>query len=632
MTDSITEIIAENKRRMAERDSAGIFDPYSGLGCSGERISVSTPLSDLDTAFVPVSMTLDPDYPRADTATEWERLRCRHDFEFWCIRCVEIKDKLGGGFKRFRLNGPQLRVAALLEDERRAGHPLRMIMLKARQWGGSTLTQMYMAWIQSVHRRGWNSLICAHNKDTAQGIRGMYTHMLESYPQDLWDGDALPSFKPYERSQNVREITGRGCRVSVSSAETQDSVRGSDIAMAHLSETAFWPATPKRQPEDLIRAVCGSIASQPYSLIAMESTANGVGNFFHTEWLRAKNGESDYIPVFVPWYEIEIYRRPVGDDPEDMERLVGSLTDYERKLWVRGLCLDQIAWFHVKAREYSSLSLMQAEYPTDDIEAFTTTGANVFDNNILEEFARNVHPGRIGELSVDTSEVSKSDVALRPVYRFTECANGKLTVWALPRQGQSYVVTVDIGGRSDKADWSVIAVMTDSDIPEVVAQWRGHIDHDLLANRAMDIGHYYNDALLVVESNTLETEGAKTDGDGSETVLGRLRYQYMNLYTRMSTDKMTNLTFERAGFHTNRSTKDACIDTLIAAVRDHRYIERSRLAIDEMSTYCHNPNGSFSARLGKHDDILITRAIALYVMGQRPKGPVYEPGCRSIVW
>ena len=83
--------------------------------------------------------------------------------------------------------------------------------------------------------------------------------------------------------------------------------------MAHLSEVAFWPRTRQHSPESLVRSVCGSVALLPDSLIVMESTANGTGNYFHQECERAKRGESDKEFLFIPWYEIEMYAIPVED-------------------------------------------------------------------------------------------------------------------------------------------------------------------------------------------------------------------------------------------------------------------------------------------------------------------------------
>ena len=60
---------------------------------------------------------------------------------------------------------------------------------------------------------------------------------------------------------------------------------------------------------------------------------------------------------------------------------------------------------------------------------------------------------------------------------------------------------------------SVLDRMGESGMPEVVAQWRGHIDHDLLAWKSATIGAWYDDALLVIESNTLDSHN--TEGDHS---------------------------------------------------------------------------------------------------------------------
>ncbi|MBR5241403.1 MAG: hypothetical protein IKW05_05650, partial [Muribaculaceae bacterium] len=61
---------------------------------------------------------------------------------------VRIKNKMGDGDIPFKLNRPQRRLLAEMEEMRIKGKPIRIILLKARQWGGSTLVQIYMAWIQ----------------------------------------------------------------------------------------------------------------------------------------------------------------------------------------------------------------------------------------------------------------------------------------------------------------------------------------------------------------------------------------------------------------------------------------------------------------------------------------------------
>ena len=65
---------------------------------------------------------------------------------------------------------------------RLAGKPIRLILLKARQWGGSTAIQLYMAWIQLVHKKGWYSAIIAQDNSSAIRIKEMYSKLLKEYP------------------------------------------------------------------------------------------------------------------------------------------------------------------------------------------------------------------------------------------------------------------------------------------------------------------------------------------------------------------------------------------------------------------------------------------------------------------
>ncbi len=599
------QMLKEDLRRRRLRDEAERgYDPLVGLGACGPRVKVATPVEGLPEACVPEAMMADPEYGLAKGADAWRRLRCRHDFEYWCATCVTIKHKTLATDVPFVLNRPQRRVAAILEADRLAGRPMRMIMLKARQWGGSTLVQMYMAWLQSCVRRNWHSLICAHVKDTAASIRGMYTRMLAGYPRELWEGDEEPRFKPFERSVNIREIAGRGCRVTIASAENQEAVRGADYNMAHLSETAFWPDTQHSSPADFIRAVCGAIALLPDSLIVLESTANGVGTYFHKEWLRCSAGQGDKHAVFVPWHEIEIYRL----EPPDAAALAAGLDEYERWLWNQGLCLDQIYWYRRKRLENDDVMLMRAEFPSTDTEAFLNTGHGVFGVENVEKLRAACLPGTAGEM---TRAGFRPDSA------------GAFTLWADVEPGERYVVSVDVGGRSAGSDWSVIAVLrrASSSRPEheVVGQWRGHIDHDMLVERAEVIARHYNRALLVVESNTLESEC--TGDDANLFVLSRLAERYANVYRRRSLDRSTGNYSTRVGFHTNRATKTMMITDLIAAVRDGSYIERDSAACDELLSYEHQPNGAYAARRGCHDDILMTRALALHALHTPPVSP-----------
>ena len=332
----VEEIVARNEmRRLALVDD---YDPITGRGCCGKRVMRQVTIGHEvnGTYYIPETMAAELDSKPCTSEEQWQRLRIRHDFEYWCATCATILNKITGRAEHMILNRPQRRVLQVLEKQRLAGKPLRLILLKARQWGGSTLVQMYMAWIQMGE---------------------------------------VPKLKSFDGTRNVQQLSGSESLLISSSAHSQDAMRGYDVKMAHLSEVAFWPCTAQRSPEDVVRSIGGSIPLEPLTMIAMESTANGVGNYFHQEWLRAKGGKSDKEAVFVPWYEIEIYRMEVPD----VAQLIAEMDSYEKWLWEDlGCTLEMINWYHNKRREYCNHSQMASEFPTTDLEAFTSTARTVF--------------------------------------------------------------------------------------------------------------------------------------------------------------------------------------------------------------------------------------------------------------
>ena len=141
-----------------------------------------------------------------------------------------------------------------MEGQRVAGRPVRVILLKARQWGGSTLVQLYMAWMQIVRHTGWNSLICGHLHVTSKSIKRMYNLLLRHYPRELLDEEAPPRFTKLEGQPNVQQIETRDCLVLTGSSRSEDMARGYDISMAHLSEVAFWKTSAMHNPDDVVRS------------------------------------------------------------------------------------------------------------------------------------------------------------------------------------------------------------------------------------------------------------------------------------------------------------------------------------------------------------------------------------------
>lgn len=664
MTEAIQNILLENERRNKVINAP--FNPISGKGSILVRKEVFIEDFPIPTQYLPVSMlkvplikklikagsihrfiedSLKSKYTEADKQKVIEqvvRVRIKYDFCFWAALYVYIKRKGGGEDIRFRLNRPQRRLVSKFEQLRLAGKPIRIILLKARQWGGSTVTQIYMAWLQLVHKTGLNSLIVGHVKDASTEVKDMFDRMIKKYPTSLLYeiGDTYNENEPKLTGVggmiNIQRIPQRNCKIKIGTAESPDSARGGDYNLVHCTEVGLWKKTEGKTPEQIVRSACSGVLLEPYTMIVYESTANGTGTFFHREYEAAKQGKSQFEAFFVSWYEIEQYSMAIEDintfaswlyenrnnDNAPSDREVSGR--YLWWLWTQGASLEAIHWYVLERMKYNDQGNMASEFPSDDVEAFVHSGARVFDKYKVEELRPACKaPRYIGDVYADKDEGAD---AIKKV-RFVEDKQGLLWIWALPEIdaeetiANRYLVIVDIGGRSNKADYSVILVldrlfMMEGGKPTVVAQWYGHIDMDILAWKAAQIASFYGDALLVIESNTIETHDRErmVDGDQSSFLLNQIKDVYPNLYARkQSEEDIINKVPRKYGFHTNVSTKPMIISTLVKVIREGLYVERDARCLDEYLTYEKRPNGSFSAILGKHDDLLMTRAIGLHI-------------------
>lgn len=662
--EAIQAIIKENERRNAEIYAK--FDPVSGEGSVGERKRVVIDDFPISVQWLPVEMlrvplvrqivecgsvrafltdNLNVEYTEEDrlkVIEQFVRIRCRYDFAFWAAVLVYIKCKGGGEDVLFRLSRPQRRFVERLERLRKAGKPIRIVLLKARQWGGSTVSQLYMAWLQLVHKVGLNSLIIAHQGAGSDEIKDMFDRMIKAYPVEMLHklGEAYDANEPklvgVGKSGSIYRVPQRNCKIKIGTAERPDSCRGGDYNLVHLSEVGLWKATEGKKPEDIVRSACSGVLYRPYTMIVYESTANGTGNFFQREYDMASKGKSQFEAMFVSWFDIEIYSTPVDDilsfaanlyDNRNNDNVASSREEsgkYLWWLWEKGATLEAIHWYILERAKYNEHASMASEYPSDDVEAFVHSGTMVFDKYKVEAFKKYCkEPRFVGDVYADADEGKN---ALKNL-RFVEDRQGVLWIWEKPEIDEDekvtdrYLTVVDVGGRSSKADWSVIVVfdrlfMAEGGRPAVVAQWYGHCDIDLLAWKAAQIAAFYDNSLLVIESNTLETHDKErdVDGDQSQFILNQIKGVYPNLYARkQSEEDILQGLPTKYGFHTNVATKPMVISTMVKVIRENLYVERDARCLDEYLTYEKKPNGAYGAIIGKHDDLLMTRAIGLHI-------------------
>lgn len=221
------------------------------------------------------------------------RLRCKHDFYFFAYAYARIKNKDGGDDIPFLLNHAQIGLTKDFERQRLHGelHSILIILLKCRQWGGSTDTEVYMFWIQMFWKTNWNSNIIGHQSSSATQVFDMYEKLANAIPTWLYY-EIGETFKEDSRKlrtsstqNNIKYLIPRSCKIQTGSARNPESCRSADAAMAHITEEAFsltlqsglhrrlsMPQSRLSMLRDLTPSSCESL---PLMVVRMSSMMNG---------------------------------------------------------------------------------------------------------------------------------------------------------------------------------------------------------------------------------------------------------------------------------------------------------------------------------------------------------------------
>ena len=687
---TLDAVMHENERRMAMLTLQGI-DQITGEGLPAHTERVEIPDYPIQVQWLTKEVTLQPMYQKVVTLgsisayVEWFNLVHREELEgsvissedvmrqlfllrlqrdpaFAFAKCFCILNKQNGLNTPFILNYAQIILLERLESMRRRGKPIRLVLLKARQWGGSTLVQLYMAWIQIFILEGWNSVIIAQTKDTARRIKGMYSRTLKHFPSDVVFNVSKLRFSPKEGSASDSTITDengkvvRDNAVTIASFENFEATRGSNFAMAHFSEVAYWTNTPGKTAESVITNIAGGMLIAPLTLEVMESTANGMSGFFYDEYQLAADSrkKSSREALFIPFFYIPHDTKPFSSVNEKMhfarelmlnrydetETPTSESGHYLWSLWQKGASLESINWYITKRASFHDHASMASEAPSDDVECFKHSGHTVFDQYLVDryrkEFAR--EPSYTGDIMQGDDKVPR---LLPPDPK------GLLWIWQRPDNAPTcdrYIVVVDVGGRSTKADFSVITVVDRWPLrfggkAEVVARWRGHIRYDFLAYKAVMIATFYMKALLVFESNTYDKKKAESSefieqGDHTRGILETIESTYRNLYMRASTspEDIRNGRYKKIGFQTNVKTKQEMVDHFMVSFEDNvRFLDPDYRAYEEMAIYEQRADGSYGNIEGRdnHDDILMTDMIADLISSRMPMPSTSKPAVQE---
>jgi len=460
-----------------------------------------------------------------------------------------IADKEGNDVP-FVLNNAQARL-----DQRLTG---RDIIPKARQEGISSYFLARYA-VKCMSQRNTRAVVISHERKATERMLLKVQYYLKN----------IRGPKPVLKNESKNEITfpKTNSMFYIGTAGSREFGRGDTITALHCSEVAFWP--------DAKKLMAGLFQAVPKTgEIALESTGNGIGNFYHKRVMRAANGGGRYRLHFFNWIDFPEYTFELTSDEE--EEILGSLDeDYEEPYLVRdvGLTAGQIAWRREKLDEMDyDMRTFKQEYPLTIDECFQASGNSLFHKVQFQETDdwRKIGPG----------------------------------FWLLdghPCRSHEYGLGVDVGAGVGK-DNSVVEIFSLTSGEQVGEFVTNTLGPDVFGDRVASIGKRFNNAYITVENN-----------NHGIIVTDRLRNTYQK--TLLYRDKFTeNDKLMDFGHRTTRRSKPLMVGNLKTALAKTLVIH-SPFLVSELSSFIEHENGSLGAEEGCHDDRVI--ACACFEQGRK---------------
>lgn len=497
---------------------------------------------------------------------------------------------------------PQKVLLQSVADDINSDKPVRYIILKARQIGMSTMIEGLM-FMFSVLIPRMNGKVVSHESDSNEHL----LRITKTYFENFWGANWI--LTPDSYAANKLGWKENGSRVSVATAKNKEAARSQTVRFIHGSEVAFWP-----DPGSLTMSLFNTLPRQPLTFFFLESTANGVGDYFHTTWKAAKEGEVEYKPLFFAWWQHPNYRAsrigqshllsspfiPRGDEEKFVTKYLKTrgLDDYQvhdRMLWRRSILATECA---------GDVEKLHQEYPLTDDEAFVSTGRNVFKIDMLRAVYAPMVP-----------EVGKLITRPNGRIEFLPDPDGPLKVYRRPAQDRrwgQYLIGGDPAFGGVAGDYSCAQIFNRQSW-EQCAVFRARLDAASLGEEMVKLGKWYNDAMLAPEANK---------GGGAAVAVLKTR-GYPNIYIHQSPGNIKGMLATNYGWVTNPQTKSEAIGNLQKALYDAAQpaaLQRGlgirihdKATFTELKGYVILDGNKYGNSAGEvdHDDLVMATAICL---------------------
>lgn len=489
-------------------------------------------------------------------------------------------------------NTVQQMVLDKIRELRIAKKPVRIAILKGRQFGISTLIEAIIFAFTS-QQPNTNSLIMA---DDEGGSRYLF-EMSKMYYDELKRREShLAPDKKYSNDFRL-EFDHRHSQILIDTARNVDAGRKYTFHIAHLSEASRFKSFL-----DTLLSLMQSIPDNDGTMCFIETTANGENEFCN--WWRgkeaeAKDGETDWVLMFLSWKFHAEYSRNFTTESEK-EYFVKSLSKEERQIQTEHeLTLEQMYWRRKTLIDKCNgkVEKFKQEYPLTADEAFISSGKRIFPVESCKPQVKNIAPHRLrGEV-----EWSENRAFFNPA------DDGYLKIYKSPMRSHRYLIAADSSDGIQGGDPACAQVL-DITTWEQVAVLHGQIPPDIFGTKLFALGAFYNWAFVAPEVNN--------QGLVTTLKLRDLHYPAHRLahHEKINFDITTGerKTHEELGWNTNAKTKPIIISDLQEALRDVLLVLHDAETLAELNHYSLLADGTWGGAGGYHDDRVMSLAIGVH--------------------
>lgn len=460
------------------------------------------------------------------------------DRELYFRTCLKIVPKNAKSRIPLVLKKEQRRLAEAIDNARRNGRAPRIIVLKSRRIGASTLAEAEL--FRECHcRPDKRALVVAHVTDSA----GAIFDMSKTFYDELPDGMKPP------RKYDTKKLIHFGHNDSRMQVVVAGEARGYTAQYVHISELAFIA-----DAEKLMTAILHTAPDDPDSLIIAESTPNGIGNYFHDLWVNAVAGKNEWVPFFSPWFEDETYiRKPWFE--------VADLNAHDAKLMAtHHLTIEQMAWY-VYTRENKcngDQDKMDQENASDPLSCFLASGRKVFDTDGLNHYLEvGGAVALAGELPPQVEIESSKDDKHAPLIRVVK--RGRYRIYRPPQKRHLYVVGADLASGDPGGDYTPLVVLNRHTL-DVDAVFYSKAPPEVMASHCAVLSWWYNTAIVAGEANN---HGILF----FDELIRRIRYPNIH-YRKVNEESVSGKVSDKPGIWTSGANREALFNLPRRYVRE----------------------------------------------------------------